>query len=425
MPFVGRCLCACIFETATREGESREGDTGRYKIEVAEMGGGDGGASWKLKKAAKKIFVQTCGSFCHRQEARVDNSTATSYVPAKFHIPPSSSQGLKNLCAICLDPLNYSSGSSPGEAIFTAQCSHAFHFACISSNVRHGSVTCPICRAHWTQLPRNLNLQCALHSTKADPILQILDDSIANSRVHRPSDGLSGVLTTPHRSISYRYLLFSRSACFSAQAHDFVREKNCVASHRSSILYGPGGSDGRAKERSENTRDRVHKNTQSCILHLTDSPSGSYHQFDMEAQFTIHRFHVGFGFGASNGFDYAEFEEFLARTLGGAIRDIQMRIEDGTRIVRIGELRGGEERNIPVYLGECGPVCVEYSYVEGGDGECVRRGEVVVGLEDKGDRSENGDGVPIGGRMSSVENWDYHDPFMARRWAKHLHGYRL
>lgn len=31
----------------------------------------------------------------------------------------------------------------------------------------------------------------------------------------------------------------------------------------------------------------------------------------------------------------------------------------------------------------------------------------------------------IGGRTSSVESWDYHDPYMARRWAKHLHGYRL
>ncbi len=33
--------------------------------------------------------------------------------------------------------------------------------------------------------------------------------------------------------------------------------------------------------------------------------------------------------------------------------------------------------------------------------------------------------VSIGGRTSSVESWDYHDPYMARRWAKHLHGYRL
>lgn len=171
--------------------------------------------------------------------------------------------------------------------------------------------------------------------------------------------------------------------------------------------------------------DRVHKNTQSCILHLTDSPARSYHQFDMEVGVTIHRFHVGFGFGASNGFIMHQFEEFLARTLGGAVRDIQMRIDEGTRVVRIEELRGGEERNIPIYVPDYGGMCVEYSYSEGGEGECVRRGEVMVGVEDKGDGSENGDGVGIGGRMSSAESWDYHDPFMARRWAKHLHAYRL
>jgi hypothetical protein len=96
----------------------------------------------------------------------------------------------QNLCAICLDPLSYNSrGSSPGQAIFTAQCSHAFHFACISSNVRHGSVICPICRAHWTQLPCSLNPPYALLSScnQNDPILQLLDDSIATFHAHRRS----------------------------------------------------------------------------------------------------------------------------------------------------------------------------------------------------------------------------------------------
>lgn len=92
-------------------------------------------------------------------------------------------QFLQNLCSICLDPLNYDSG----QAIFTAQCSHAFHFSCISSNVRHGSVTCPTCRARWTQLPRNLNTSWSIRDNKTDPVLQILDEYIANSREHRRS----------------------------------------------------------------------------------------------------------------------------------------------------------------------------------------------------------------------------------------------
>ncbi|GFP94142.1 hypothetical protein PHJA_001558700, partial [Phtheirospermum japonicum] len=413
--------------------------------------------------------------------------------------------------------------SSPGQAIFTAQCSHAFHFACISSNVRHGSITCPVCRAHWTQLPRNLNLQCSLLSAKADPILQILDDSIANSRVHRRSflrsaryddddpiepDHTTGqprlhlsLLTVPlahhhhssgssstsesplaaqHFSPSNRAYLRVKLAhqpatdlvlvaspngphlrlmkqamalvVFSLRPIDrlaivtysstaarvFPLRRMTSYGKRTALqvidrLFYMGHADPMEglKKGVKILGDRVHQNTQSSILHLTDSPSRSYHPFDTEEDpVTIHRFNVGYGFGAaSNGFVMHEFEEFLARTLGGAIGDIQLRIEEGTRIVRIGELRGGEERNVPIYVSECGgPVCVVYRYVEGGEGDCVRTGEIVVGLEDEGDnnRSEIGDGVVgNGGRMSSAESWDYHDPFMARRWAKHLHGYRL
>ncbi|KAG8385927.1 hypothetical protein BUALT_Bualt03G0096100 [Buddleja alternifolia] len=531
------------------------------------MGGVGGGASWKLKKAARKIFVQTCGSFCQTQQQThvLDNVSCDS---PDYSSPPenqarsfsckkisleiagqgnsitSPSCNNKNVCAICLDPLNYSSGSSPGQAIFTAQCSHAFHFACISSNVRHGSVTCPICRAHWTQLPRNLNARCSLHYNKADPVLQILDDSIANSRVHRRSFLRSARYddddpVDPDHTIDQPRLHISLSSvplvhpsfnscthqssgsgpCYYCGVSSSMEESSAAPLQRFSspgeisyhsspnartylrvtlahqpatdlvLVASPNGPHLRLMKQAmalvvfslrpidrlaivtyssaaarvfplrrmtsygkrtalqvidrlfymgqadpmEGLKkgvkilcDRVHKNSQSCILHLTDSPSRSYHQFDMEVAVKIHRFNVGYGFGASNGFIMHEFEEFLARTLGGEIRNIQLRIGEGTGIVTIGELRGGEERNIPLYVGEFGPVFVEYSYVDCGDGECIRTGKIVVGMGDKRNGSESADGVvPIGGRMSSAENWDYHDPFMARRWAKHLHGYRL
>ncbi|XP_071707296.1 E3 ubiquitin-protein ligase WAV3-like [Rutidosis leptorrhynchoides] len=45
--------------------------------------------------------------------------------------------------------------SNNGEAIFTAECSHSFHFHCITSNVKHGNRVCPICRARWKQIPIN------------------------------------------------------------------------------------------------------------------------------------------------------------------------------------------------------------------------------------------------------------------------------
>lgn len=40
-----------------------------------------------------------------------------------------------------------------GHAIFTAECSHSFHFHCITSNVKHGNQICPICRAKWKEIP--------------------------------------------------------------------------------------------------------------------------------------------------------------------------------------------------------------------------------------------------------------------------------
>lgn len=135
----------------------------------------------------------------------------------------------------------------------------------------------------------------------------------------------------------------------------------------------------------------------------------------------------------SNGFVMHEFEEFLVRLLGGAVRETQVRIGgEGSGVVRLGELRGGEERRIPLDLmGDRGGfITIAYSFIEGGADERLKTGEVVVGIGEKGERSHvgcepGGRDLSIGGRRSTcVERWDYLDPFMARRWAKHLHGYK-
>ncbi|CAH1443523.1 unnamed protein product [Lactuca virosa] len=52
-------------------------------------------------------------------------------------------------CTICLTSMK----RGEGQAIFTAECSHSFHFHCISSNVKHGNQICPICRAKWKEVP--------------------------------------------------------------------------------------------------------------------------------------------------------------------------------------------------------------------------------------------------------------------------------
>ncbi|XP_050369671.1 probable E3 ubiquitin-protein ligase WAVH2 [Argentina anserina] len=540
-----------------------------------------GGASSKLRKAAKKMVVAAAnacgGSFSSRRKPHVDpivffdpaSISASSPVSPANSTPEEDEECIanqtetsitnvpssnKNLCAICLDPLSYhSKGRSSGQAIFTAQCSHAFHFACISSNVRHGSVTCPICRAHWTQLPRNLNKPGGSVSScnPTDPILQILDNSIATFRIHRrsflrsaryddddpiePADPMpnfprlqfslaplpssspphsfqpswcvthqyhpplhhlscssTSLLQSPTRPKSYTTMYASSDRAYLSvklaqqRATDLVLVaspngphlrllKQCMAlvvfslrpTDRLAIVtyssaaarvfplrrmtsYGKRTAQqvidrlfytGQAdpveglKKGIKILQDRVYKNQDSVILHLSDTPTRSYHAaLNLEVPIPVHRFHVGFGFGTSSGFIMHEFEEFLRRLIGGVVRDIQLRIsttgEGSSRIARIGELRNGEERKILVDLSVCGHICVEYSYIEDGEiDEPITRGETMVSIGD-GKTNINvaeaaSAGSGNGGRPSSAESWDYHDPYMARRWAKHLHGYRL
>ncbi|KAL2555526.1 Zinc finger (C3HC4-type RING finger) family protein [Forsythia ovata] len=55
----------------------------------------------------------------------------------------------KKTCSICLASMR----RGDGHAIFTAECSHSFHFHCITSNVKHGNQICPVCRAKWKEIP--------------------------------------------------------------------------------------------------------------------------------------------------------------------------------------------------------------------------------------------------------------------------------
>uniref|UniRef100_A0A0D9VIE6 RING-type domain-containing protein n=1 Tax=Leersia perrieri TaxID=77586 RepID=A0A0D9VIE6_9ORYZ len=66
----------------------------------------------------------------------------------------SGAKSSKGMCAICFDPMK----SDHGQALFTAECSHMFHFHCISSSVKHGNYVCPVCRAKWKEIPFNRSL---------------------------------------------------------------------------------------------------------------------------------------------------------------------------------------------------------------------------------------------------------------------------
>ncbi|KAL6994756.1 hypothetical protein U1Q18_044636 [Sarracenia purpurea var. burkii] len=66
-----------------------------------------------------------------------------------LRVSRSLSRSSKKTCSICLATMK----CGDGLAIFTAECSHSFHFHCIASNVKHGNQICPVCRAKWKEIP--------------------------------------------------------------------------------------------------------------------------------------------------------------------------------------------------------------------------------------------------------------------------------
>ncbi|XP_064971910.1 E3 ubiquitin-protein ligase WAV3-like [Musa acuminata AAA Group] len=107
--------------------------------------------------------------------AATANSTPRSRSPALFRrkafSTPSSPRSpsrfalFKHLsrsrCRLCSQILK----ASQETPVFTAECSHAFHFPCIAAHVRgHGSLACPVCSAAWRQAP----FLSALHRREED-----------------------------------------------------------------------------------------------------------------------------------------------------------------------------------------------------------------------------------------------------------------
>ncbi|XP_010275508.1 PREDICTED: uncharacterized protein LOC104610543 [Nelumbo nucifera] len=86
--------------------------------------------------------------------------------PSRFALFKSSLRLSRNGCGICLQSVK----SGQRTAIFTAECSHAFHFPCIASHVKkHGSLVCPVCNANWREVPL-LAVHKNLQSTDEDVV---------------------------------------------------------------------------------------------------------------------------------------------------------------------------------------------------------------------------------------------------------------
>ncbi|KAF5742544.1 hypothetical protein HS088_TW09G00594 [Tripterygium wilfordii] len=88
------------------------------------------------------------------QVANCDMRLSTPMTPTPssqgLRLPKSlSNKSSKQTCSICLTKIK----QGGGHALFTAECSHCFHFHCIVSSVKHGNHVCPICRAKWKEIP--------------------------------------------------------------------------------------------------------------------------------------------------------------------------------------------------------------------------------------------------------------------------------
>ncbi|KAJ0970484.1 hypothetical protein J5N97_023361 [Dioscorea zingiberensis] len=85
------------------------------------------------------------------QDVSMDSgaSVVSAVVDSGKRMVKYGSRSSKGACAICLNTIK----AGHGQAIFTAECSHTFHFHCIASNVNHGNHVCPVCRAKWKEVP--------------------------------------------------------------------------------------------------------------------------------------------------------------------------------------------------------------------------------------------------------------------------------
>nr|CAB3486329.1 unnamed protein product [Digitaria exilis] len=116
------------------------------------------------------------------------SAPASPRSPSRFALLKASLLPSKTRCGVCSRGVK-SGGSS---AVFTAECSHAFHFPCIATHARsssaNGVLSCPVCSEPWRQAPflASLRLHCSFH-----------DDNKNHHRAATRGSGNDGRKTPP------------------------------------------------------------------------------------------------------------------------------------------------------------------------------------------------------------------------------------
>ncbi|PSS05085.1 Von Willebrand factor, type A protein [Actinidia chinensis var. chinensis] len=113
------------------------------------------GSKWRKVKLALGMKCVYVPRTIEKDDSTPERASADALLsPATLSshgskLSKSMSRSSKNTCSICLSTMK----RGDGHAIFTAECSHSFHFHCIASNVKHGNQICPVCRAKWKEIP--------------------------------------------------------------------------------------------------------------------------------------------------------------------------------------------------------------------------------------------------------------------------------
>ncbi|KAK4772334.1 hypothetical protein SAY86_014109 [Trapa natans] len=126
--------------------------------------------------AAIDVARRISGAVIVSSPAVVRHQTRTpSPSSSRLLLSRSGSKSSKKTCSICLTSIK----PGQGQAIFTAECSHSFHFNCITSNVKHGNQICPVCRAKWKEVPFQSPDTDVFQSRRSriNPLGRALDDA--------------------------------------------------------------------------------------------------------------------------------------------------------------------------------------------------------------------------------------------------------
>ncbi|CAH9080456.1 unnamed protein product [Cuscuta epithymum] len=167
------------------------------------------GSKWRKLKLALGLNLRT-----HRLPTTADggdldssassarHSDAALLSPAPSFLKPSNSFSRSSkTCSICLASMRLGGG----QALFTAECSHSFHFQCIASNVKHGNQVCPVCRAQWKEIPLlcpSLDPPPPPRRTRANPVCPLHQNqniAIPEPTIFDDDESLDGQPNSTHR----------------------------------------------------------------------------------------------------------------------------------------------------------------------------------------------------------------------------------